>query len=302
MDHSLCAKRASPNPTRSNFCLRILALGVCTTPRFRGDGRLSLTSPFNAGQTLARCDVRIGCTIRAPLSGCRMPAASSPACASLSSGRNMRWSQSRSVRPLSRPPRPPRRHPACGTLLVSLDLYIIEPIGTAAELQDIGGQRGKAAVGAACLALLFFDVSPSHRSNAASSQRLRAQSLSARHPRCRTSQQRMQTGGSRAGRPPFLARSYRPLLQNRRVPHAAYGTPPIGAVFRPEFEGDDSQRPVCAREPLQNARRSGPPQDHAWLRFQVRPPPRCTLSPAVRDRVLYAPAAAAPPLREGSEG
>jgi hypothetical protein len=62
-------------------------------------------------------------------------------------------------------------------------------------------------------------------------------------------------------------------LQNRRMPHAAYGTPPIGAVFRPEFEGDDSQRPVCAREPLQNARRSGPPQDHAWLRFQVRPPP-----------------------------
>jgi hypothetical protein len=36
--------------------------------------------------------------------------------------------------------------------------------------------------------------------------------------------------------------------------------------------------------------------------FASKCPCRCTLSPAVRDRVLHAPAAAVPPLREGSEG
>jgi hypothetical protein len=59
----------------------------------------------------------------------------------------MSSSQPRSVRPLSRPLRPPRPHPACGALLVSLDFYKIVPIGAAAELQDIGGQRREAAMG-----------------------------------------------------------------------------------------------------------------------------------------------------------
>ncbi|KAJ7306879.1 hypothetical protein DFH08DRAFT_512339 [Mycena albidolilacea] len=67
--------------------------------------------------------------------------------------------------------------------------------------------------------LYFFDVSPSCRSNAASSQRLRAQSLSPRRPGCRTLQGRTQTGGSRARRPPFLnTRSYRPSAKTTVSP------------------------------------------------------------------------------------
>jgi hypothetical protein len=83
----------------------------------------------------------------APPNACRAPAASTPARASLSPGRTMRSSQP-SIRPPSlkttASPTPP---PVCGTLLVSLDFYKIAPIGAAAELQDIGGQRGEAAMG-----------------------------------------------------------------------------------------------------------------------------------------------------------
>ncbi|KAJ7932200.1 hypothetical protein B0H13DRAFT_2520818 [Mycena leptocephala] len=101
-------------------------------------------------------------------------------------------------------PMPP---PSVRRLLVSLNFHKIAPIGAAAELQGIGGQRGEAAVGCyppglsaifwyACFlpsrrlsrSYFFFDVSPSRRHNAASSQRLRAHSLSPRRPRCCPSQ------------------------------------------------------------------------------------------------------------------
>ncbi|KAF8124029.1 hypothetical protein K438DRAFT_1893820 [Mycena galopus ATCC 62051] len=75
----------------------------------------------------------------APPNADHTPAASTPARASLSSGRTRRSSQTRSIRPLSRPLRPPCCHPACGALLIM-------PIGAAAELHDIGGQRREAAL------------------------------------------------------------------------------------------------------------------------------------------------------------
>ncbi|KAF7372453.1 hypothetical protein MVEN_00106800 [Mycena venus] len=58
----------------------------------------------------------------------------------------MRSSPTRSICPLTRPPHPPCRHPEDGAL-VSADFYRIVPVGASAELQDIGGQRGEAAVG-----------------------------------------------------------------------------------------------------------------------------------------------------------
>ncbi|KAF8129140.1 hypothetical protein K438DRAFT_1887765 [Mycena galopus ATCC 62051] len=104
----------------------------------------------------------------APPNVCHTPVASTPARASLSSGRTRRSSQPRSVRPLSRPLRPPMPPPSvrCPPR-VSRFLYKITPIGAAGKLQDIGGQRGEAAMWvlssrivhdllAACHALLFF--------------------------------------------------------------------------------------------------------------------------------------------------
>ncbi|KAJ7806973.1 hypothetical protein B0H14DRAFT_2610046 [Mycena olivaceomarginata] len=86
-------------------------------------------------------------------------------------------SQPRSIRPrLSRLPLLPHRYPACGALLVSHNFYKITPISATAELQDIDGQWGEAAMGVlssqivpdllvqvTCWALLFFDVTPSRQ-------------------------------------------------------------------------------------------------------------------------------------------
>ncbi|KAJ7823864.1 hypothetical protein B0H14DRAFT_1307240 [Mycena olivaceomarginata] len=174
-----------------------------------------------------------------------MPAASAPACASLSSGRNMRWRQNRSVRPLSRPPTSPtpatqRAVPSC------LSIYTgIEPIGAAAKLPDIGGQRGEAAVEvlslriirdllAACLALLFFQrvallsqQTPRPRSACARNRSLHVIPAAAhRSDACKRVAQERETT---VPRHQILSA----LLQNRRVPHAAYGTRPIGTVISP---------------------------------------------------------------------
>jgi hypothetical protein len=189
-----------------------------------------------------------------PPNTCRTLAASAPARASLSSGRNMRSCQPRSGRPLSRPPRPLCRHPACGALLVSFDFYKIAPIGAAAELQDIGEQRGKAAVGVlssrivsdllVCVfpsvpftfflvcslscadvahrppvaLFLLFDMSPSRRHNAASSQRLSALALSTSSPLLHIAA--MHAEGSLKSRETTVSRHQilSVLFQDHRVP------------------------------------------------------------------------------------
>ncbi|KAF8155122.1 hypothetical protein K438DRAFT_1862926, partial [Mycena galopus ATCC 62051] len=126
---------------------------------FRAHGQLALCTPLLWAQMFV----------------CALPRARHPHDAAVSG----RWwgrcwikfgrsSQPRSVRPFSKPLRPPMPPPSVRCLSrVSRFLYKITPIGTAAELQDIDGQRGEAAMWvlssrivhdllAACHALFFF--------------------------------------------------------------------------------------------------------------------------------------------------
>ncbi|KAJ7797447.1 hypothetical protein B0H14DRAFT_57186 [Mycena olivaceomarginata] len=198
----------SPSAPNLSFCFPSLT-SLQTLPRIRP-------------QTLARCDIHLGSTIHASkhLShACGVDLG--PCFALLGQDHALDPTQIRppSLKTTASPTPPPGvwRPPHVSRFLRDLAHR------RRAELQDIGGQRGEAAMGVLFsrivrdplvppVALLyFFDVSPSCRSNAASSQHLRAQSLSPRRPGCRTLQRRTQTGGSRAGRPPFLdTRSYRP--------------------------------------------------------------------------------------------
>ncbi|KAF8175244.1 hypothetical protein K438DRAFT_1848046, partial [Mycena galopus ATCC 62051] len=126
----------------------------------------------------------------APPNAYHTPATSTPARASLSLGRTRRSSQTRSVRPLSRPLRPPCRHPACGALLLSLDLYTrSRPSAPQPSCRTSTGNAEKRPCGSYPPGLstmhrppvtlfFFFDVSPSRYSNAASSQHLRTIALS----------------------------------------------------------------------------------------------------------------------------
>ncbi|KAJ7816751.1 hypothetical protein B0H14DRAFT_3877739 [Mycena olivaceomarginata] len=179
---------------------------------------------FDAGKTLARCDLRIGSTIRGSKH-------LSHACgvnpglrfAILGQDHVLKSNQIRPPSLKTAPsPTPPPSY-----LSISKGLC---PPAPWPSCRASAGNGEKTAVGvlssqivhdflAACRALLRFDVSPSHHSNTASSQRLQAQSPSPRRSRCRTSQGRTQTDGSRFGRLLFLnTKSYLPSCKTTVPP------------------------------------------------------------------------------------
>ncbi|KAJ7806981.1 hypothetical protein B0H14DRAFT_3152707 [Mycena olivaceomarginata] len=146
MDDSLCAPRTPHSHGFKCLSAQFLALGVNTTAvSGRWWGRCWIkfdSSPYSTTKHSRAVTFVLGAPFTPP-NTCRTPAASTSARASLSSGRTMHSIQLRSVRPLSRPPRPPRRRPACGALLVSLDFSGIAPIGAAPSCRTSAGNGEK---------------------------------------------------------------------------------------------------------------------------------------------------------------
>ncbi|KAJ7787517.1 hypothetical protein B0H14DRAFT_3893003 [Mycena olivaceomarginata] len=231
---------------------QFLALGVNTTAvSGRWWGRCWIkfdSSPYSTTKHSHSVTFVLGAPF-APPNTCRTPAAVDPSPCFALLGQDHATRVDPDPSTLSQDHRVP--HAAMGgALLMSLNFYKIAPIGAAAELQDIGGQRGEAAMGCYPPGLppvtlfCFFDVSPSRRSNAASSQLTHANGW-------------LKSRDTTVSRHQILSA----LFQHHRVPHAAYAfifdapVPPRRTDFSPHIPSSPHDTrpyrlcPVCSGPP-----------------------------------------------------
>ncbi|KAJ7784822.1 hypothetical protein B0H14DRAFT_3584754 [Mycena olivaceomarginata] len=180
---------------------------------------------FDAGKTLARCDLRIGSTIcgsKHLLHACGVDTGLRFAIL-----RQDHVLKSNQIRPPSLKTAPVPHAAA----LVSLNFQRIVPTGAMAGLQGHRRATGReTAVGvlSSRLSTIFC--------NAASSQCLRAQSLSPRRPRCRTSQGTHANGWLKS-RETIVPRHQilSALLQNHRAPPRGLRGPPTTILLADTF-------------------------------------------------------------------